>query len=76
MTYVHVNVPKFVGYLVRVRRAGCRRYTVGGERESKVAAYALLADMMVTGRWKRGEVLALPDSPYYEPSRCVEMVRA
>lgn len=72
--YIHVSTPRITGYLVRVRKIGCQNYVPVDERHTKEQAYALLAEMMAGGDWKRGDVLALPASPGYEPSRCVEMV--
>lgn len=74
--HISINRPRFVSYIVRVRRPGNRLYDIVCSTDSKDHAFRELGAAMANGQWKRGDVLGDegPES-YYEPVVLVEMKR-
>lgn len=74
--HIWINRPRFVQYIVRVRRRGDRRFNIVCRTDSQDHAFRELGAAMTNGQWKRGDVLGDegPES-YYEPTVLVEMKR-
>lgn len=72
---LHVNRPSSTIYIARVRRSGCRRYTLLGKptRSYRVALRRLVS-AFEGGHYKRGDVLVAAD--YYDPTTVCEIVSA
>lgn len=72
--YFHLN--RATGrYLAQVRSAGCRKWTNLGKPVRNVAVAARrMATGVALGR-KRGRVLFIDDSPYYDPHLVMEAKR-
>lgn len=72
--HISINRPRFVTYIVRVRRLGDRRFNIVCRTDSQEHAFRELGVAMVNRQWKRGDVLGDegPES-YYEPTVLVEM---
>ena len=73
--HMSISRPRFVNYIVRVRRPWERRYEIICKTNSREHAFRELGAAMVDRKWKRGDVLGDegPDS-WYEPSMLTEMV--
>lgn len=75
-SHMWVTRPRFVQYIVRVRRPWERRYEIVCRTDSKDHAFRELGAAMTDKKWFRGDVLGEegPDS-YYGPTVLVEMKR-
>lgn len=73
---LHINRPQNPTYLPRVRRFGYQKYEVlGVPRATFQEALIDMAKMFENTRYKRGDVLLICGSGWYEPNQLVEITR-